>query len=108
MLRQLSQIPITISELRSLYFENKAVSEETLMNYSDFVGDQHFYSGIIEAIDTQMSSGVNEPIYLYKFSYESETSPMKNILDIKLPGIVSLINVKLCKNQINLREEVSS
>ncbi|KMQ97381.1 esterase e4 [Lasius niger] len=86
MLRQLSQIPITISELRSLYFENKAVSEETLMNYSDFVGDQHFYSGIIEAIDTQMSSGVNEPIYLYKFSYESETSPMKNILDMQLPG----------------------
>ncbi|XP_029166734.1 esterase E4-like isoform X2 [Nylanderia fulva] len=85
--RILSQLPqISISELRSLYFGNKAVSEETIMNYSDFIGDQHFYGGIIEAINIQMSSGVNEPIYLYNFSYESETSPMKNILDIQLPG----------------------
>lgn len=85
-LRQLPEIPITISELRALYFGDKAVSKETIMNYSDFVGDQCFYKGIIEAIDIQMSSGANEPIYLYKFSYESKTSPMKNILDIQLPG----------------------
>jgi len=97
-LRQLPEIPITISELRALYFGNKAVSEETIMNYSDFLGDQCFYKGIMEAVDIQMSSGANEPIYLYKFSYESNTSPMKNILDMQLPGIVSLINLELCKN----------
>ncbi|GAB1863195.1 Esterase E4 [Camponotus japonicus] len=85
-LRQLPEIPITISELRALYFGNKAVSEETIMNYSDFLGDQCFYKGIMEAVDIQMSSGANEPIYLYKFSYESKTSPMKNILDMQLPG----------------------
>lgn len=92
---RLPEMSITISELRSLYFGNKAVSEETIMNYSDFVGDQHFCKGIIEAIDIQMSSGVNEPLYMYNFSYESETSPMKIIFDIQLPGIVSLINVEL-------------
>lgn len=59
------------------------------MNYSEFVGDQNFYSGIMEAVDIQMNSGANEPIYLYKFSYESKTSPMKNVLDLQLPGIVS-------------------
>ncbi|KAL6434742.1 hypothetical protein ACFW04_005157 [Cataglyphis niger] len=83
---QLPQIPITISDLRSLYFGDKEVSEETLMNHSDFLGDQCFYSGIMEAVDTEINSGTNEPVYLYKFSYESKTSPMKNILDIQLPG----------------------
>lgn len=82
---QLPQIPITISELRALYFGDKAVSEETIMTYADFIGDQNFYKGIMEAIDNQMSSGTDEPIYLYKFSYESKTSPMKNIFDIQLP-----------------------
>lgn len=90
---QLPQIPITISDLRSLYFDDKEVSEETLMNHSDFLGDQCFYSGIIEAVDTEINSGTNEPVYLYKFSYESKTSPMKNILDIQLSGISFLINL---------------
>ncbi|XP_029673790.1 cholinesterase 1-like isoform X2 [Formica exsecta] len=105
---QLPQIPITISDLRSLYFGDKKISEETLMNHSDFLGDQCLYSGIMEAVDTQMNSGTNEPIYLYKFSYESKTSPMKNILDIQLSGIAFLINLELCKNYLSYREEVRS
>ncbi|XP_029169221.1 esterase E4-like isoform X2 [Nylanderia fulva] len=78
-LRQLSQLGITVPELRSLYFGNKTVSEETIENLSDFIGDQHIYRGIIQAIDTQMNSNVNESTYLYKFSYKSETSPVKKI-----------------------------
>ncbi|XP_029176814.1 esterase FE4-like [Nylanderia fulva] len=78
-LRQLSQVGITVPELRSLYFGNKTVSKETIMNLSDFIGDQHIYRGIIQAIDTQMNSNVNESTYLYKFSYKSETSPVKKI-----------------------------
>ncbi|XP_011690277.1 PREDICTED: esterase E4-like, partial [Wasmannia auropunctata] len=37
--RTLSTLPITVEELRSLYFGDKAVSEETLINYVDFVSD---------------------------------------------------------------------
>ncbi|XP_029164811.1 esterase E4-like isoform X3 [Nylanderia fulva] len=78
-LRQLPQLGITVPELRSLYFGNKTVSEKTIKNLSDFIGDQHIYRGIIQAIDTQMNSNVNESTYLYKFSYKSETSPVKKI-----------------------------
>jgi len=84
----LSQIPITIEELRFLYFGNKAVSEETLINYADFMGDIYFYRGIMEVVDAQMSSDANEPTYLYKFSYENEASLLRKFLNVTLPGIV--------------------
>lgn len=67
------------------------------MNYADFLGDELFYRGIIEIADTQMSSDANEPTYLYKFSYESETSPLRKFLNVTLPGIV--VNLYLYKNQ---------
>ncbi|KAL6419960.1 hypothetical protein ACFW04_011043 [Cataglyphis niger] len=86
-LSTLPQIPITVEELRFLYFGNKAVSEETLINYADFLGDVLFYRGIMEVADTQMSSDAKESTYLYKFSYESETSPWKKFLNITLPGV---------------------
>ncbi|CAL1673126.1 unnamed protein product [Lasius platythorax] len=86
-LSTLPQIPITVEELRFLYFGNEAVSEKTLMNYADFLGDELFYRGIIEIADTQMSSDANEPTYLYKFSYESETSPLRKFLNVTLPGV---------------------
>ncbi|XP_029158375.1 esterase FE4-like [Nylanderia fulva] len=78
-LRQLPQLGITVPELRSLYFGNKAVSEETIIALSDFIGDQYIYRGILQAIDIQMNSNVNQSTYLYEFSYESETSPVKKM-----------------------------
>lgn len=87
-LSTLPQIPITVEELRFLYFGNKAVSEETLINYANFYGDLFFYRGIMEVADAQMNSDANEPTYLYKFSYENETSPLRKFLNIKLPGTV--------------------
>ncbi|XP_011705299.1 PREDICTED: carboxylesterase 4A-like [Wasmannia auropunctata] len=83
-LSTLPKIPITVEELRFLYFGNKAVSENTLMNYADFLGDINFYRGTMEIIDIQMNS--NTPTYLYKFSYESENSLGKKIMDVSLPG----------------------
>ncbi|GAB1863194.1 Carboxylesterase 3 [Camponotus japonicus] len=83
----LSQIPITIEELRFLYFGNKAVSKETLINYADFMGDIYFYRGIMEVVDAQMSSDANEPTYLYKFSYENEASLFRKFLNVTLPGV---------------------
>lgn len=85
-LSTLSQIPITVEELRFLYFGNKTLSEETLINYANFLGDIFFYRGIMDVVDVQMSSDANESTYLYQFSYESETSPIKKMLNITLPG----------------------
>ncbi|XP_071574398.1 juvenile hormone esterase isoform X2 [Temnothorax nylanderi] len=86
-LSALPKIPITVEELRFLYFGNKAISEETLINYADFLGDALFYRGTMEVIDIQMSSGGYTPTYLYKLSYESKTSPAKKIMNVTLPGV---------------------
>lgn len=87
-LSALPKIPITVEELRFLYFDNKAISEETLMNYADFLGDAMFYRGTMEVADIQMSSSSYTPTYLYKFSYESKTCFAKKIMDVTLPGNV--------------------
>jgi len=89
----LPKVPITVEELRFLYFGNKAISEETLMNYANFLGDIFFYRGTMEVVDIQMSSGVYTPTYLYKFSYESKTYLLRKIMEVTLPGNVAI----LCK-----------
>ncbi|XP_067206770.1 uncharacterized protein [Linepithema humile] len=85
-LSTLPEIPITVEELRSLYFGDKAVSEETLKNYVDFNGDQEFYRGLMEAVDIQIKSG-HSSTYLYNFSYENENCPMRKMMGITLPGV---------------------
>nr|XP_012215167.1 PREDICTED: esterase B1-like [Linepithema humile] len=85
-LSTLPEIPITVEELRSLYFGDKAVSEETLKNYVDFNGDQEFYRGLMEAVDIQIKSG-HSSTYLYNFSYENEDCPMRKMMGITLPGV---------------------
>lgn len=83
----LSQIPITPQELRFLYFGNKSISEETLMDYANFLGDELFYRGIMEIANIQ--TRLNDMTYLYQFSYENETSIMRKLLDIKLSGTIN-------------------
>lgn len=90
-LSELPKIPITVEELRFLYFDNKAISEETLMNYADFLGDVMFYRGTMEVADIQMSSNDYTPTYLYKFSYESKTYLAKKIMDVSLPGNIIIL-----------------
>lgn len=87
----LPKIPITIEELRFLYFGNKPISEDTLINYADFLGDAMFYRGTMEVADIQMSSNGHTPTYLYKLSYETETSVAKKFMDVTLPGNVVIL-----------------
>ncbi|KAG5317107.1 ESTE Esterase, partial [Acromyrmex heyeri] len=84
----LSTLPITVEELRSLYFGDKAISEETLTNYVDFLGDEMFYRGIMETVDiqTKLNNNDKKATYLYKFSYESDSSFIKKIFEIQFPG----------------------
>lgn len=86
-LATLPKIPITVSELRSLYFGDKTILEETLMNYVDFLGDLLFLRPIMQVADIQMNNDNSGKTYLYKFSYESETCFMRKICNIKLPGV---------------------
>ncbi|XP_012215172.1 juvenile hormone esterase-like [Linepithema humile] len=85
-LSKLPEIPITVEELRSIYFGDKAVSEETLKNYADFFSDEAFYPGLIEVVDIQIQSG-HSSTYLYNLSYENEACPTRKIMNIRLPGV---------------------
>ncbi|TGZ32458.1 Carboxylesterase [Temnothorax longispinosus] len=89
-LSTLSKISITIEELKSLYFGDKAVSEETLMNYVDFISDEFVCRGIMEVVDiqTKLNNNDNKATYLYQFSYESETNPLRKIFKVQIPGII--------------------
>lgn len=83
----LKKLPVTVDELRSYYFGKKPISEETLSSYANFIGDIMFYQGIMEAAIIQTKPNVtSEPTYLYYFTYDSDTSFMKHILNVKIPG----------------------
>lgn len=86
----LSTLPITVEELRSLYFGDKAVSEETLKNFVDFLSDEWFYRGVMEIVDiqTKLNNNDKKATYLYQYSYDSETSPFKKLFNINFPGII--------------------
>lgn len=83
----LPEIGITVEELKTLYFGKKEVSEETLIDYANFLGDLFFVRGIMDVVELQKWTGCYKSTYLYQFDYESETSFMKKILNIGLPGI---------------------
>ncbi|XP_020282812.1 esterase E4-like [Pseudomyrmex gracilis] len=84
LLSELPQIPITVEELRFLYFGNKAVSEETLLNYSAFLTDSVMIRNIVQTADIQTKSGSRQT-YLYEFAYRSENNPMR-MFSNNLPG----------------------
>jgi len=90
-LSELPEIGITVEELRRHYFGNEEIAEKTLKNYSDFLGDEFFVRGIRDVVQLQKCSGHFKSTYLYHFDYESKTSLFRTVLDIGLPGILSLV-----------------
>jgi len=89
-LSQLPQIGITVEQLRSLYFGQKEISKETLINYEYFLGDEFFVRDIMNVVELQKSSGGYKSTYLYHFDYESKTPLMRKVLNITgPPGILS-------------------
>ncbi|XP_029162100.1 uncharacterized protein LOC114933670 [Nylanderia fulva] len=65
--------------LKEIDYDFKKAIYPRVLRQLPQLGITHIYRGIIQAIDTQMNSNVNESTYLYKFSYKSETSPVKKI-----------------------------
>ncbi|XP_011056898.1 PREDICTED: esterase E4-like [Acromyrmex echinatior] len=86
-LSELPKIGITVEELRHHYFGNEEITEKTLTNYSDFLGDEFFVRGIRDVVESQRCSGHFKSTYFYHFDYESKTSPFRTILNIGLPGV---------------------
>jgi len=88
-LATLPKIPITLCQLRSSYFGDKNISEETLANYINLISDTFFLRGIMQTADIQMNNDNSGKTYLYQFSYDSETSLKKKILNVDFPGIAA-------------------
>ncbi|KYN36171.1 Carboxylesterase 3 [Trachymyrmex septentrionalis] len=86
-LSELPKIGITVEELRSLYFGKREISEETLINYAYFLGDEFLTRDTMNVCELQKSSGSYKSTYLYHFDYESESSLPKKLQHIKLPGV---------------------
>ncbi|EFN68478.1 Carboxylesterase UNQ440/PRO873-like protein [Camponotus floridanus] len=86
-LTTLPKIPITLCQLRSLYFGDENISEKTVPNYINLLSDIFFFRGIMQAADIQMNNDNSGKTYLYQFSYGSETSLMKKILNTDFPGV---------------------
>ncbi|KAG5347377.1 SASB hydrolase, partial [Acromyrmex charruanus] len=86
-LSELPKIGITVEELRSLYFGKREISEETLINYAYFLGDEYLIRDIMNVCELQKSSGGYKSTYLYHFDYESETSLMKKVQRFGLSGV---------------------
>ncbi|XP_011066713.1 PREDICTED: fatty acyl-CoA hydrolase precursor, medium chain-like isoform X2 [Acromyrmex echinatior] len=82
-LSRLFKMGITVEELKTLYFKGKAISEETLTNFADFLGDQFFVRDIMKVCEMQKSFGGYNSTYLYHFDYNSKTF-MKTMLNIKV------------------------
>ncbi|XP_020283640.1 esterase E4-like isoform X4 [Pseudomyrmex gracilis] len=70
-LSEIAKIPMTVEELRSLYFGDKPVSEENLSNLIDYFTDMVFVRGTMKTTEIQAKLKSNNT-YLYRFSYASE------------------------------------
>jgi len=85
-LPKLPKIPITLCQLRSLYFGDKNISDETMTNYVNLRSDMFILRGTMQVVDIQMNNDNSGKTYLYQFSYESESSLMRQILNMDFPG----------------------
>nr|CAD7268758.1 unnamed protein product [Timema shepardi] len=56
-------------KLRTFYFGNKPVNEETLQNYVDMQSDLHFNYGFYKSVKLQVEQS-NSPIYAYEYDHK--------------------------------------
>lgn len=77
---------ITPNDLKHYYFGKEIISEETKQKYADFMSDVMFLRGIHDVINIQMEKAA-ESTYMYKFTYDSEMSLLRMVMNVTLPGI---------------------
>lgn len=94
-LARLKQQSITVDDLRTLYFDNKPLSNNTLINLVHLFGDMHFYRNTYETAQIQMQMD-NRLTYMYQFSYENEDWSYKKMKNITIPGITYIVNFDYC------------
>ncbi|XP_026299635.1 bile salt-activated lipase isoform X2 [Apis mellifera] len=76
---------ITPNDLKHYYFGKEIISEETKQKYADFMSDVMFLRGIHDVINIQMEKAA-ESTYMYKFTYDSEMSLLRMVMNVTLPG----------------------
>jgi len=74
-------------KIKSFYFGDKPVSQDTLFQYVDFSGDMWFVADILRAAKLHAALSPT-PVYLYQFSFDGELGFMKRIIGAcRFPGV---------------------
>lgn len=77
---------ISPDDLKYYYFGKEKICEKTKQKYADFMSDVMFLRGIHDVIDIQMEKAP-KTTYIYKFTYDSENSLLRIVMNVTLPGI---------------------
>lgn len=77
---------ITPNDLKHYYFGKEIINEKTKQKYADFMSDVMFLQGIHDVIDIQIEKAAKST-YMYKFTYDSEMSLLRIVMNVTLPGI---------------------
>ncbi|XP_048515845.1 esterase FE4-like isoform X3 [Athalia rosae] len=67
--------------IRNYYFGDEKITADLVDNFVQFSGDYYFVRGIQKVVDVQMKK--KSPMYLYRFSYSSDSSLYKSIFGLQ-------------------------
>lgn len=85
-LKSLKKDGISVTDVKRIYFGDQLLSENTMQNYADFLSDMMFLQGIHDVLKVLREKDA-QITYLYKFTYDTGDSLLKQTLNITLPGI---------------------
>ncbi|XP_076168705.1 juvenile hormone esterase [Ptiloglossa arizonensis] len=84
-LKSLKKDGISVTDVKRIYFGDQLLSENTMQNYADFLSDMMFLQGIHDVLKVLREKDA-QITYLYKFTYDTGDSLLKQTLNITLPG----------------------
>ncbi|XP_043264518.1 juvenile hormone esterase-like [Colletes gigas] len=84
-LKALKKDDMSATDLKRIYFGDQRVAANTMQNYADFMSDMMFLQDIFEVVKV-LAEKDSQVTYLYKFTYDTGNSLMKQRLNVTLPG----------------------
>lgn len=78
---------LTLKDLRQLYFKSDEISEKTLPKLIELLGDLGFVERTHKLVKIQFHNSA-APTYLYKMSFERNTTPSKQKLNTEIKGMM--------------------
>ena len=73
---------LSADDLKRLYYDNDEISNDSLQNLADLLGDVYFVEGIHRTVKIQVKKSCAST-YLYKYAYDKGVSFLKSDHQIK-------------------------